>query len=200
MKLRFAATSPFARKVRVCILELGLADRIEQIPTDPWTDLALRRGNPLGKVPVLELPDGVTLYDSPVICEFLDAEAGGSLFPPRGPKRWRSLRRQALGDGLAEAVVRRFVELRRPPEQQSAAVIARQNEALVATLDALEAEAQSLLDPPTIGEITLGCALGYLDFRYPDEGWRATHPDLARWFAVFGARPAMQATRPPLAA
>src|SRR3546814_16714217 len=73
--------------------------------------------SPRGKVPALELPDGVTLYDSPVVCEFLDTEASGSLFPPRGPKRWRSLRRQALGDGLAEAVVRRFVELRRPPEQ-----------------------------------------------------------------------------------
>ncbi|MFC3674250.1 glutathione S-transferase family protein [Ferrovibrio xuzhouensis] len=197
MKLRFAATSPFARKARVCILELGLADRVEQIPTDPWTDPALRIANPLGKVPALELPDGVTLYDSPVVCEFLDAEAGGSLFPPRGPKRWRSLRRQALGDGLAEAVVRRFVELRRPPEQRGAAVIARQTEAIAYTLAALEAEAQSLSEPPTIGEISIGCALGYLDFRNPDEGWRAGHPDLARWFAVFDARPAMQATRPP---
>lgn len=197
MKLRFAATSPFARKARVCILELGLADRVEQIPADPWTDPAVRSANPLGKVPALELPDGVTLYDSPVVCEFLDVEAGGSLFPPRGPKRWRSLRRQALGDGLAEAVIRRFIELRRPPEQQSAAVIARQSEAIAYTLATLEAEAQSLLEPPTIGEIAIGCALGYLDFRDPDEGWRATHPDLARWFAVFDARPAMQATRPP---
>jgi glutathione S-transferase len=199
MKLRYAATSPFARKVRISILELGLADRIELIPTDPWTDPTLRAANPLGKVPALELPDGVVLYDSPVICEFLDAEAGGGLFPPRGPKRWRSLRRQALGDGLAEAVVRRFVEQRRPPAQQSPAVIARQSEAIGFTLDALEAEVHSLLEPPAIGEITIACALGYLDFRYPAEGWRAGHPDLARWFAVFSVRPAMQATRPPSA-
>src|SRR3546814_10608426 len=75
MKLRFAATSPFARKARVCSLELGLADRVEQIPTDPWTDPALRIANPLGKVPALELPDGVTLYDSPVVCEFLDTRS-----------------------------------------------------------------------------------------------------------------------------
>jgi glutathione S-transferase len=197
MKLRYAATSPFARKARICILELGLTDKVELVPTDPWADPDLRAANPLAKVPALELPDGVVLYDSPVICEFLDAEANGGLFPPRGPKRWRSLRRQALGDGLAEAVVRRFVELRRPVEQQSQAVIDRQSAAIDSVLDALEAEAHSLLEPPAIGEIAIACALGYLDFRDPDAGWRADHPDLARWFAVFGARPAMQQTRPP---
>ena len=207
MKLRYATTSPFARKVRVAAIELGLAERIELVLTDPWTAADLRGSNPLAKVPVLELPDGVALYDSPVICEFLDSYAvseglrseAGRIFPQRGPQRWRSLRRQALGDGLAEAVIRRFVELRRPDGQRSDAVIARQEAAIAAALDVLEQEAASLFETPSIGEIAIACALGYYDFRHPEAGWRGGRPDLARWFAVFDARPAMQATRPPLA-
>lgn len=205
MRLLYAPTSPFARKARISILELGLAGQVELVPTDPWTAKTLRASNPLAKVPVLQLPDGVTLYDSPVICEFLDTYAvmegirpeAGRLFPQRGPQRWRSLRRQALGDGFAEAIIRRFVELRRPAEQRSEAVLARQDAAIEAVLDVLEQEATSLFETPSIGEIAIACALSYYDFRYPEAGWRGGRSDLARWFAVFDARPSMQATRHP---
>lgn len=196
MQLRYAPTSPFARKVRIVIRECGLADQVEEISVDPWNDASLRGENPLGKVPALRLADGAVLYDSPVISEFLDAESvGRHVFPARGPQRWRSLRRQALGDGLAEAIIRRFVERRRPPQQQSETVIARQTETIEAALDVLDAEAPSLLDPPTIGEIAIACALGYYDFREPEAGWRRSRPELARWYAVFDRRPAMQQTR-----
>jgi glutathione S-transferase len=197
MKLRYSPTSPFARKVRIAIHELGLSDRVEQIVTDPWTDAALRGDNPLGKVPSLVTAEGEALYDSPVICEYLDAVGGGGLFPPPGPARWRALRLQALADGIAEAVVRRFIEKRRPPEQWSQPVLERQRVAIAAALDSLEATAQELrLVAPTIGEVALAAALGYLDLREPETDWRAARPVLARWLLAFDARPACAETRP----
>lgn len=198
MKLRYSPTSPYARKVRITILELGLSDRVEQVETDPWTDGALRAENPLGKVPSLALADGETLYDSPVICEYLDFLAKGRLFPAPGPARWKALRQQALGDGLADAIVRRFVEQRRPAEQQATAVIKRQEEAIVAALAAAEREAAGLsLKELTIGEIALAAALGYLELRMPQNDWRSAHPRLARWLALFAERPSYAATRSP---
>lgn len=198
MRLRYSLTSPFARKVRITIHELGLVEQVALIVTDPWSDAALRADNPLCKVPALTLEDGQVLYDSPVICEYLDFLGGGRLFPPAGLARWPALRLQALGDGLAEAIVRRFVEKRRPVDEHSQKVLNRQGEAIAAALEVLNREAAGLArTTPTIGEIAIAAALGYLDLREPEEPWRAAHPALARWLAVFGERPSYVATQPP---
>jgi len=198
MKLRYSLTSPFARKVRIALHELGLVEQVELVVTDPWTEARLRAENPLGKVPALVLENGEGLYDSPVICEYLDFLGGGRLFPPAGAARWRALRLQALGDGLAEAIVRRFVENRRPAAERWQLVISRQGEAIAAALGALESESAELAPAsPTIGEIAVAAALGYLDLRAPDSAWRAAQPTLARWLAGFAERPSFTATQPP---
>ena len=116
MKLRYSPTSPYVRKVTVTAQETGVQPRIERVPTvttDPASGLA--KDNPLGKVPTLILDDGERLYDSPVICEYLDGLHGGAkIVPPAGPERWVALRRQALADGILDAAVLRLMETRRP--------------------------------------------------------------------------------------
>ncbi len=203
MKLRSSATSPYVRKVLVTAIELGLADRIERIPTvpaDPASGLA--NDNPLGKVPALILEGGEALYDSPVICEYLDSlHDGAKIFPPPGPERWRALRQQALGDGILDAAILRMLEtVRRPEELRWPGWIEHQAGKVSRALDRFEREAASLDGPLTIGQITAGCACGYLDFRFADDGWRATHPKLAAWYETFAQRPSMQETVPHLPA
>jgi glutathione S-transferase len=204
MKLRYTPTSPFVRKVTVTAIELGLDAGIERVPTnprDPKSDHA--RDNPLGKVPALTTDDGEKLYDSPVICEYLDGLAEGpGLFPPAGAARWRALRRQALADGILDAAVLKMLEMKRRPEAlRWNGWIRLQGGKIAKALDQLEREAGARDDPltpgpPTIGEIAVGCALGYLDFRFPDEDWRAARPRLAAWYEAFADRPAMRATVP----
>jgi glutathione S-transferase len=198
MKLRYSPTSPYVRKVSVVSLETGLDKRIERIPTNVWapsTDVAT--DNPLGKVPALITEGGETLFDSPVICEYLDSLHDGlKLFPPPGGARWTALRRQALGDGILDAGVLRRLESGRPESQQSPPWIARQTAAVRRGLDALEDEAEALGGPITIGHIAIGCALGWLDFRCADDDWRENRPSLARWHETFAQRPSMQETVP----
>ncbi len=201
MKLRYSPTSPYVRKVTVTAHETGLHDRLSRVPTvtsDPASGLA--RDNPLGKVPAL-LTDEGAIFDSPVICDYLDGLHGGAkLVPPAGPARWTALRREALADGILDAAILRLLEGRRPAGEQSPGWVAKQNAVIGRALDAFEVEADQLGDPAaqptTIGHITLGCALGYLDFRFGADNWRATRPKLARWFAGFAARPSMAATVP----
>jgi glutathione S-transferase len=198
MKLRYSPTSPYVRKVAVAIQELGLQDKVDRVATTPWdpaTDLG--RVNPLGKVPTLVADDGTVLYDSPVICEYLDDLAGGRLLPPGGPDRWTALRRQALADGLMDAAVAARLESQRPQEQQSTDWIARQKAAMTRALDALEGEAAALGGPLTLGHVAIGCALGYLDFRFAADDWRKGRPLLADWYKGFAARPSMASTVPP---
>ncbi len=198
MKLRYSPTSPYVRKVMVTAAETGLSDSIELVATntrDPHTDLP--KDNPLGKVPVLITDDAVRLYDSPVICEYLDGlHAGPKLVPATGKARWTALRRQALGDGILDAAVLCMLEGRRPPERRWPAFVARQKAKVDAALDALESEAEDFGDAVTIGVIAVGCALGYLDFRLPDDDWRLGHATLAAWYAGFAERPSMAATVP----
>jgi glutathione S-transferase len=196
MKLIYAPRSPFAIKVRIVFYELALTSRISLVETNPWTDETLRVENPLCKVPTLILPGGRALYDSPVICEYLNELAGGALFPVAGPRRWCAVRRQALADGLAEAVIRRFVEKLGPPNQRSSAVVLRQEAAIIAAIDAFEAEAALLArDAPTIGEIAAAAALSYLTFRSSEIAWRQGRSGLADWYDAFSARASMVATR-----
>lgn len=198
MKLRYSPTSPYVRKVIVTAMETGLDDRIERQPTNPWdpgTDLP--GDNPLGKVPALLTDDGQTLYDSPVICEYLDSLGAGRLFPASGPERWRALQQQALADGILDASILAMLESRRRPQEYCwNDWVDRQKSSVARSVDALEHEVSSFGDQLTIGQIAAGCALGYLDFRFAEDDWRRDHPILAAWYEGFAARPAMTATIP----
>lgn len=201
MKLRYSPTSPYVRKVAVTAIELGLAGRIERVPTntqDPDSDLS--HDTPLAKVPALVLDDGQALYDSPVICEYLDSLHDGlKIFPPTGAERWRALRQQALADGMLDAAILRLMEnARRPAEFRWQGWDDHQKAKVARGLDSLEAEAAAAaLDGPlTIGQITVGCTLGYLDFRYPQDAWRDGHPNLTAWYEGFAARASMADTVP----
>lgn len=202
MRLFFAPPSPFARKVLVVARERGQFLRltlvpVAPLPTKPVAELA--QANPIGKVPALVLDDGVALYDSRVIAEYLDALAPGTpLFPPSGDARWTALRRQALGDGIMDAgVAIRYERVARPPEKVFPDWVEGQRRKILQGLDVLEAEGRALFGDLTIGHIAIGCALGYLDFRFADEEWRKNRPALAEFFAAFSTRASMLATAPP---
>lgn len=196
MKLLFSPFSPYVRKVRITALETGLHDRIELAPTDTNDPASgLSAWNPLGKIPVLETEFG-PLYDSPVICEYLDALHGGpKLFPAAGADRWRALRWQALGDGLQDAAVLiRMETTTRPEERRHAPYLDRQKAKILAAVDRMEADVAELDGSLTIGAIAAACALGYLDLRFAEWGWRNRHPRLAAWHQGFAARPSYVAT------
>jgi glutathione S-transferase len=200
MQLRFSPTSPFARKVRIVLIETGLDKRVELVPTNPWAaDTDIGRDNPIGKVPTLIDDDGHRVYDSGVICDYLDGMHGGArLIPIEGRARLAALTREALGDGILDAAVSRRVELTmRPEAQRWPWWLDRQKAAVTRGLDRLEADAAVLTDFATIGDIAVGCALGYLDFRFAAEDWRGARPALAAWFERQQKRPSMVATIPP---
>ena len=199
MKLYLNPASPFARKVRISALELALAERIELIevslsPVQPHH--GLRSHNPLGKIPALLTEADEALYDSPVICEYLDALAGGDrLWPAAGAARWRALRRQALADGLAEAaILMRYELVIRPEALRWSEWLDGQRLKVRTALDALEAE--PLDGPFDIGAISIVCALEYLEFRFPEERWREGRPQLAAWHERLRRRPSVASTRP----
>lgn len=198
MRLRFSPASPYVRKVMVLAHEGGLADAMDLVTTDVWGDEgAYRAVNPLGKVPALELADGTVLFDSPVICEYLDVNhCKGQFLPVQGDARWAALRLQALADGILDASVLQLLEGRRDEAQRSTAWIARQQAAVDAALDSLEQEAAALDGLLTVGVIAAACALGYRDFRFPEIDWRGAHPRLTAWYGRFSERPSMQATIP----
>lgn len=204
MKLRYSPTSPYVRKVIVLAMETGLDAKIERIPTTvvptkPNDDL--RGENPLMKIPAMVTDDGIVLFDSPVICEYLDSlHSGPKLFPPSGKARWVALRQQALGDGILDAaLLARYETAIRPQEFQWSEWLAGQMSKVRAGLAALDGKVGegALAGPLNIGQITIGCMLGYLDFRYASENWRQRHKVLAGWYAEFSKRPSMQATVPP---
>lgn len=199
MQLFHSPTSPFVRKVLVTAHETGLAARIELLPANPWEQPpALTAINPLSKVPALLTDDGTILYDSPVICEYLDSLHGGArLVPESGAQRWQVLRVQALADGILDAAVLRRLELLRPTHLQSSEWLALQASTIGRGLDALEHEAVEWGGETDLGRITAACALGYLDFRFGDEQWRTTRENLHRWYATFRLRPSMTATAHP---
>jgi glutathione S-transferase len=199
MKLYMHPASPFARKARIIIRELDLTRVVEEIVVNPAASEELRRINPLGKIPVLVLKDGSTLLDSPVICEYLNDLGGGNFFPGytvwrEVSARWRALTLQALGDGICDAAVARVYEGRRPPENQHEPTIHKYLAAVTRSLDALE-HARFTADP-TIGEIAVACALGYLDFRLPELNWRDNRPVLRDWYEKFAQFPSMKDTWP----
>ena len=202
MKLLYAPTSPYVRKVMVCAHLTGQVDRIERLPSAAHPikrDARIAGHNPLAKVPTLILESGQSLFDSRTICEYL-ATSGTptNLFPPAGDKRWRALSLQSLGDGLLDAaLLARYETVARPAEFQWPEWRSAQLVKVTASLDVIESQAASFgTEAPTIGEVAIGCALGYLDFRFPEIKWRDGRPTAARWNEAFQALPAMLATIP----
>ena len=202
LKLRNSATSPYVRKVRVLLLETGLEDRVELIdthvtPTNPNAELNV--DNPIGKVPVLLTENGMALYDSPVICEYLDSQHSGiKMFPVNGVSRWLALRHQALGDGLLDAaILGRYESTLRPAVKLWQDWLDAQIGKIDRSLYTMEAEALQLEGVINIGTITIACALGYLDFRYSEMNWRTERLALTAWYDDFSQRPSMVATVAP---
>ncbi|CAA7618567.1 Glutathione S-transferase [Candidatus Terasakiella magnetica] len=198
MKLRYSTTSPFARKCLVVAMETGLEDRVEVVITSPWAESDLPKDNPLGKIPALVTDGGEGLFDSPVICEYLDSLHGGvRLLPPEGGKRWSQLRLVALGDGLLDALVAKRVETAmRPEDKRWGNWIERQDKAVARSLDVLEDECTLWGSDFLMGQIAVACALSYADFRFAADGWRTGRPRLAAWFAEIAKRPSMVRSEP----
>ena len=199
MQLCHSPTSPYVRKVLACAILRGLEGRIRRLPVNAnESPPELLRVNPLSKVPAMLLEDGTALYDSPVICEYLDSLGDAPcLFPAPGPARWAALRQQALADGILDASVPRRRELGLPQDEGRAGYVARQQAAVERAVEALEAEAAGFGELGTVGEVAVACALGYLDFRYGNQPWRPGHPRLEGWYARVSQLPALAQTVPP---
>lgn len=202
MKLMYAPTSPFVRKVRVAAIELGLGDDIETVlqtvaPAKENADYAANV-NPLRKIPALLLDDGRVLYDSTVICEYLDDLAGGGgIIPAPGPDRWDVLTQHALAQGMMEAAVLvRYETWLRPDKHRWPGYVDDQWDRIGSGLDRLEATARGLEGPMNIAHIAVGCLLGYLDFRWPDGTWRNGHPRLTIWSNWIAKRDSFKQTEP----
>jgi len=201
MKIFHSPASPFVRKCMVVAHELGIADRIEKLPSAAGPvkrDATILPKNPLGQVPTFLCDDGQVLYDSRVICEYLNDLQSGSLFPAAGKERWARLTELALADGMtAAALLARYETMLRPEPLRWSDWTDGQLAKVQSGLEWLEPVASSFGDRVDIGTIAFGCALGYMDFRFPSVDWRAGAPDTAKWFEVFNQRASMQATLPP---
>jgi glutathione S-transferase len=196
--IRSAPPSPFGRKVKIAVALCGLSDKVTVELSNPYDpDDSLRSQNPLGKIPVLITDDGTAVYDSRVIAEWLDVQAGGGVIIPRGEVRFAALTLQALADGMMEASLLIVYERRfRPDDKQHRPWTDYQGEKVARALSVLEAAPPGIGDRPHIGHVALACALGYGDFRF-DGGWRTGHPGLVGWLDDFTAKvPAFAATMP----
>lgn len=199
MKLFMVGASPYARKVLVLAAERGLRDRIEPVGANPHTRPAeLVAANPLSKVPTLIADDGEVHIDSLAICLYLDTLGDHPpLALPEGPERWPVLQRHALANGVLDCAVSRRMESQLTPEPDRLAWMERQASTGARVLDRFEETVAVLRDRVALDTITLACALSYLDFRFPEDEWRATRPALTAWHAEFEQRPSMQATQFP---
>lgn len=198
MKLHWSPKSPYVRKVMICAHETGVANRLELVRSVAAMlkpNERLMQDNPLSKIPTLVLDNGFVLFDSAVICEYLDEQGGGSLFPARGADKWQALRWHALGDGLLDALI--LWRNERERAVPLAALLDAFEAKTLATLRLLDDEAQALDETAfSIGHVAIGCALGYLDYRFDKMGWRGIAPRLSEWFAGIQARPSFQQTEP----
>ncbi|WP_347269703.1 glutathione S-transferase family protein [Rhizorhabdus histidinilytica] len=198
MKLHWSPSSPFVRKVLVVARELDLLDRIacERAVVGPARlNRDLMDDNPLNKIPTLVARESLVLFDSRVICEYLDNLDGRALMFPRDPaRRWPALRRQALGDGMTETAVLLRDEHWRGDGHRSTAHLLAYRAKVAACLATLEAD-DLAAERPDIGHVAVACALSYLDFRMPEIGWRDGHPRLAAWESAMAQRPSLALTR-----
>jgi glutathione S-transferase len=201
MKLYYSPASPYARKVRITALETRLDRKMEMVnvaltPVAPNADVD--KHNPVGKIPVLSVK-GMDLFDSPVICEYLDTQhKGRKLLARKGRDRWVALRLQAMADGLLDAaILTRYEGALRPEDKRWSDWTRGQMKKVDGVLDQLEAEAKSLKGKLNLGTISVVCALGYLDFRFAHHDWRAAHPKLAKWYGSASKMASVKATIPP---
>ncbi len=198
MQLFYSTTSPYVRKVRATIIEKGLAGRVELRLADAHgVDEALREANPLSRIPTLILDDGSALYDSPVICAWLDQqEPVPRLIPASGPAHWTVRRMEALADGMLDDAVMVVMERRRPEARRSIELQVFRLESLVRACARLDQDLAALPPDLNLGHIAAGCALGYLDFRLPEIDWRTPNSGLADWYGSFAQRSSMVETMP----
>lgn len=195
MKLYFSQTSPFVRKVVIAAQEKGLAGEVAFVDAADMDGLA--GDNPLEKVPAMVTDDGQALYDSLVICDYLDSRGSGPELIPADPTaRSTVLCRHALADGIMEAGLARVMEGRRPEDKQWSDWSERQEGKITRALDRLESEAADMGDTVDLSTIAVGAALGYVDFRLGHLNWRDGRPALAAWFEAFAKRPSMAGTVP----
>ncbi len=201
MKLYHSPTSPYVRKVMVLLHETGQLDDVELVattvtPVAPDAELLSR--NPLSKVPALELDAGPALYDSRVICAFLDDRAQAGMYG-QDARHWEVKTLEATADGILDAAILMVYEARlRPGDKRWDDWIEAQWAKVARALSALNGKWMGhLTGPLDMGQIAIGCALGYLDLRHGDRNWRADNPGLASWYAGFESRDSMLATRPP---
>ncbi|WP_428309119.1 glutathione S-transferase family protein [Hydrocarboniphaga sp.] len=200
MKLYCSPTSPYARKVRVVAAELGLTDLIDEINVDPHSSPAeLLAVNPLSKIPVLVTERGETLPDSSLIIEYLLTRGRGVTGLPRGSKRWSALRCEKIANGIIDAAVATVMEKRRPESIVYTAYLDRQAALIARSLEILNTETSGFEpEAPSIVEISVGVALGYLDLRMPYLEWRKSHEALANWYTGFAQRASMVRSQPPV--
>ena len=201
MKIYFSPASPFVRKCMVVAHELGLESRIEKLPSAAGPvnrDRTIIPSNPLGQVPTFFTDDGQVLYDSRVVCEYLNELGGGDLIPREGSRKWLALTEQSLADGILDAaLLSRYEQALRPAEFRWDSWVGGQMDKVKCGLDHFEAGmAGARAQAIDIGTLTLACALGYLDFRFADLGWREGRPVLAAWFKEMSERPSIKATAP----
>lgn len=198
MKLFWSPASPYARKVRTVAREKGLTGRIEEVSVDTaQVPPDLIATNPLGKIPALALDDGSALYDSPVICAYLDeAGSGTALVPSAGPDRFLVLRAEALADGVMDLAVGLVMETRKPEDERSPTTVAKWRGQLARSLDAMEVDCAALPGTATLGHLAFVCALDYVAFRHPDMAWQQGRDALAAWHAVVANRPSLLDTAP----
>jgi glutathione S-transferase len=201
MKLLYSPASPYVRKASVIAIETGLDRQIERIQT--WTtpvapDVNVAAHNPLSKIPALITDSGDVLYDSRVICEYLDSlHSGPKMFPLEPKARWKALQLQALGDGLLDAaLLLRYEGWLRPEDKRWSDWQRGQQSKVDASLGAIEGEAPSFGERFDIGTITIVCALGYLDFRFAERDWRKARPRTGEWFSRISDRASFRATVP----
>lgn len=200
MELRHSGLSPFVRKVVVVAHELGIVDRIRLVQTNPLQDPGqIVPLNPLGKIPTLVTDSGAVLFDSPVICEFLDAEYGDHrLLPAAGIRRWEIMTLVAIADGVMDAAILAGRERRRPAEQQSAEWLAWQLGKVDACLDRFETMADGFGGHLDMGQIAVGCAVGYMRLRLDGYHSFEKWPRLRSWFSKVSRRPSFRNTVPVL--
>jgi glutathione S-transferase len=202
MKLFFAPQSPFARKVRAAAIELGLDHRLELeyaevVPGRRNSAFAESR-NPLRKIPALVTDDGETIFDSTVICEYLDELAGGGVLLPREPsRRWRVLTNHALAQGMCDSVILiRYETWLRPAQARWPVWIDDQWDKINSGLAWFDGNPGELREPINLAHLALGSVLGYIDFRWQDQGWRTRYPNIDAWFARLELRPSFARTKP----
>lgn len=198
MKLFWSSRSPFVRKTMIAAHETGVAAGLETVRVEVSAvklNPEVMAKNPLNKIPTLLLPDGEIIFDSRVICEYFDSlNKGQKLFPADLSSRMKALRREALGSGIMENGVAALGENARTGEMKSQGHIDAFKAKIANALDYLETDVASFGPQLDIGQVSVGAALGYLDFRYADDNWRGNRPKLAAWHATFSERPSFKQT------